>query len=378
MSEHELDALDRTLQEVDRPEPPAGLTETVMKEVTEIEAGLSRWRRWRRAAHSRRITNFLSQQGVVWFRTKDGRQAAVQGGAIVRTKILWGVTGVAAMALVSIFVFGYPPIGNSGTEGSIGAAQRYQGATLSMKDVKVPDSEVQQFIQSDTFDRLLKDSTARNALMAMFKDGQLAQALSQPAIVALLAQSATRDELMQPTMRDLFSNATLLEALAKPGVHDLFTPANRPTLMQQGLLEALGQPNVQQNLAAGKVNLALADPALKVLMTPTLQQFLEANIAALSQQGVVNALGTPAVQHMLADQAAFEALMNPAVAKVLAEPAARMALGQPAVLNALSQPAVQAGLANHSLMSALASPAMAQALGSAADRAAISAGLVQR
>lgn len=378
MSEHELDALDRTLQEVERPEPPAGLTETVMKEVTEIEAGLSRWRRWRRAAHSRRITNFLSQQGVVWFRTKDGRQAAVQGGAIVRTKILWGVTGVAAVALVSIFVFGYPPIGNPGTEGSIGAAQRYQGATLSMKDVKVPDSEVQQFIQSDTFDRLLKDSTARNALMAMFRDPTLAAAMSNAAVQVALADPALREQLMQPTMRDLFSNATLLEALAKPGVHDLFTPASRVLLTQQGLLEALGKPNVQKNLAAGKVNLALADPALKDLMTPALQQFLEANIVALSQPGVADALAAPAVQKALSNEAALNALGHPAIAKVLAEPAARMAFGQPAVMNALSQPAIQAGLANAALMNALATPAARMALGSPADRAAISAGLLKQ
>jgi hypothetical protein len=378
VSEHELDALDRTLQEVERPEPPAGLTETVMKEVTEIEAGLSRWRRWRRAAHSRRITNFLSQQGVVWFRTKEGRQAAAQGGAIVRTKILWGVTGVAATALVSIFVFGYPPIGNSGTEGSIGAAQRYQGATFSMKDVKVPDSEVQQFIQSDTFDRLLKDSTARNALLAMFNNEALAEALANPMVAAMLANSETRNGFLQPTMKELFSNAALLEALAKPGVHDLFTPASRVLLTQQGLLEALGKPNVQMNLAAGKVNLALADPALKDLMTPALQQFLEANMVALSQPAVVNALGTPAVQHMLADHAAFEALMNPAFENVLADPAARLALSNPAAFDALNQPAVKAGLANLALMNALGTPAARMALGSAADRAAISAGLVQK
>jgi hypothetical protein len=376
VSEHELDALDRTLQEVDRPEPPAGLTETVMREVTEIEAGLSRWRRWRRAAHSRRITNFLSQEGVVWFRTKEGRQAAVHGGAIVRTKILWGVTGVAAMALVSIFVFGYPPIGNSGTEGSIGAAQRYQGATLSMKDVKVPDSDVQQFIQSDTFDRLLKDSTARNALMAMFKDEALAQALSHPSVAAMLGDPAMRDEFMQPRMRDLFSNAALLEALAKPGVRDLFTPAGRPFLTEPAIVDALAKPSVQKNLLAGNVEQALADPALKGYAgQPALRDFLSANMEALARPGVADALAAPAVKALLANQAAFNALGNQAMAKVLAEPAASMALAQPRVLDALSQPAVQAGLANHSLMSALASPAMAQALGSPANRAAISAGL---
>ena len=378
MSEHDLDALDRTLHEVDRPEPPAGLTETVMKRVTLVEAGLSKWRRWRRARHSRRVTNFLSQHGVGSSQTKEGRQAAVQGGGIVRTKILWGVTGLAAMALVSIFVFGYPPINNSGTEGSIGAAQRYQGATLSMKDVKVPDSEVQQFIQSDTFDRLLKDSTARNALMAMFKDQALATAMSNAAVQMALADPATREELMSPAMKQLFSsNDALLEALGKPGVQGLFANAAAlHILMEPAMIEALAKPTVEANLAAGKVNLALADPALKNFAAiAAFKPFLEANAQVLADPAIMQVLHAPAVQNALADHAAFDALMNPAVAKILADPAARHALADPAAFNAFSQPAVQAGLANMALMNALSTPAARMALGSPASRVAIAGAL---
>ena len=73
---------------------------------------------------------------------------------------------VAVAAIVSFFVFGFPPI-DGGTEGTIGAANRYQGSQISMKDVKVPNSAVQTFIQGDVFDRLMKDSKTRAALVTM-------------------------------------------------------------------------------------------------------------------------------------------------------------------------------------------------------------------
>jgi hypothetical protein len=51
---------------------------------------------------------------------------------------------------------GLPPV-DKGVEGTIGAAKRYQAQQISDKDVVLGDTSAQQFIQSDTFVRLLKD-----------------------------------------------------------------------------------------------------------------------------------------------------------------------------------------------------------------------------
>ena len=62
-------------------------------------------------------------------------------------------------------VKGFPPVG-SGSEGTIGAAQKYQAPQLADKDVVLGDAAVQEFLQSDVFDRLIKDPDARELLNA--------------------------------------------------------------------------------------------------------------------------------------------------------------------------------------------------------------------
>ena len=387
------DPVERALGDVPRPNPPAGLAESVMKRVAAVEAGFSAWRRWRRSAKARRMTNFQPGHRVGSDQTKledsngwTGEQFAARGGVIVRTKILWGVTGVAAAAIVSIFVFGYPPIGNSGTEGSIGQAQRYQGATLSAKDISVPDTDVQQFIQSDTFDRLLKDSTARAALMAMFKDQQLAMALSRPQVRELAADRAALEALGRPAVLALFANGAAREALAAPAVAALL-PSMRPymenaafaeALALPGIAEALSRPATREALAQGNMAALREDKALSAFVSrPAVANALQnAQVSmALANPALVRLLAMPAMQNALADQAASRIFASPNLAAVMADAKVSMALASPAIVMALGQPAIQAGLANMALMSALTLPAFEKALAVPANHAAISAGL---
>ncbi len=387
------DPVERALGDVPRPNPPAGLAESVMKRVAAVEAGFSAWRRWRRSAKARRLTNFLPGQRVGSDQTKreaasgwtDG-QFEARGGVIVRAKILWGVTGVAAAAIVSIFVLGYPPIGNSGTEGSIGQAQRYQGATLSAKDISVPDTDVQQFIQSDTFDRLLKDREAREALLAMFRDPALAQALARPQVRELAGDRAALEALNRPAVQTLFANAAAREALTASNVAALL-PSLLPHLENAAFVEALALPGVSEALARPTIQTAMAkgnlaamreEQALMAFVSnPAVANVLKEPNArlALSNPMLVQLLAMTAMQNVLADQAAMKILAWPRLASVMADAQASMALASPAVAKSLAQPAIQAGLANAALMSALSLPAMEAALGVAANRAGIAAGL---
>jgi hypothetical protein len=384
VSKPELDDLERALAEVDRPEPPANLTDAVMRRVADVEARLSGWRRWRRARRSRQITNFLSRHRV----SSDGRHAAFQGGVIVRTKILWGVTGLAAMAIVTFFVFGYPPVDRTGTEATINQAQRYQGATLSAKDVSVPDTDVQQFIQSDTFDRLLKDREAREALLAMFKDADLAQVLAHPSARELAVRPGAVEALGRANVQTLFANAKARDALAQAGVMEILArPTMREHMQNVALLDAIARPGVEEALAAPAARAALARGNMTALMEDSaLAAFAsrpgvaaalrDANLSqALAHPGVAAALANAAVQAVLADHAALAIFASPNLAAVMADAKVSMALARPSVSAALAQPAVKAGLANVALLNAMAMPAMGRALAVPANHAAIAAGL---
>ena len=375
------DLVDQALADANRPEPPADLTDAVMRRVTDVEAGLSGWRRWRRARRSRRITNFLSRARV----DKD-RQSAFQGGVIVRTKILWGVTGLAAMAIVSFFVFGYPPVDRSGTEATINQAQRYQGATLSAKDVSVPDTDVQQFIQSDTFDRLLKDKEAREALLAMFKDADAALALAHPAVRDLAVRPGALEALAKPSVQALFANAGVRAVLAEPAVAALL-PSLRPQLEDAAFMSALTMPGVEEALALPAIQRSLAQGNLAALrqdqaMAAFVSQPAVANAlqnaqvrVALASPALAKLLAIPAMKTALADQAAANILAAPNLAAVMADANVSMVLAKPGVAEALTQPAIKAGLANVALMNAMSLPAMGKALAVPANHAAIAAGL---
>ena len=387
------DPVERALGDVPRPNPPAGLAESIMKRVAAVEAGFSAWRRWRRSTKARRITNFLPGHRVGSDQTKreassgwtDG-QLEARGGVIVRAKILWGVTGVAAAAIVSIFVLGYPPIGNSGTEGSIGQAQRYQGATLSAKDISVPDTDVQQFIQSDTFDRLLKDREAREALMAMFRSQELAMALARPQVRELAADRASLEALNRPAVQALFANVAAREALTASNVAALL-PSLLPHLENAAFVEALARPGVKEALVLPSVQIAMAQGNMVALREEkALSAFLSlpgvANILqdakarlALSNPMLVQLLAMTAMQNAVADRVAAKIFMSPNLAAVMADAKVSMVLAKPSIVANLGQPAIQAGLANAALMSALNIPAFEQALAVPANHAAISAGL---
>jgi len=319
------DVVDEALDRLSRTAPPADLVDSVMAEVSAAESQMTAWRRWRRALQGRRLTNFLAGARVGSSQRQFGR-SAVHGGVVVRNKILWAVTGFAAAALVSVFVLGYPPIGR-GTEATIGVAQRYQGSQISAKDINVPDSEVQQFVQSEQFDRLLKDSVTRNALKELFGNEAMATAIASPNVAEAMASPAVREALLSRQGR---------EAIAMPGV-----------------AEFLGGARFAENVA--KVGVA----------------------EALSKEYVFQALGKTA---------AAEALINRSVVEALAKEGVFQAIGKAGVINALvyrnvAEAMVRSGMleafAKAEFAAAINASAMHTALNNAAFRSAISSALAR-
>ena len=115
-------------------------------------------------------------------------------GRTMAKKVLWSVAAAAAVALVVMRVFGYPPV-QDGTEATIGAAQRYQAPQISSADVKLEDAQLQAFLQSDVFRQLASDKVAQEALKnndfrRALADASVRVALSSPDVVAAIAATA--------------------------------------------------------------------------------------------------------------------------------------------------------------------------------------------
>ena len=76
----------------------------------------------------------------------------------------WFVAGAVVIAAVIAFVaLRSPRLASNGTEGAIGAANRYQSEQMTGKDVALDNPETAAFIQSDTFRKIAADPSLREA-----------------------------------------------------------------------------------------------------------------------------------------------------------------------------------------------------------------------
>ena len=216
-------------------------------------------------------------------------------GRTMAKKVLWSVAAAAAVALVVMRVFGYPPV-QDGTEATIGAAQRYQAPQISSADVKLEDAQLQAFLQSDVFRQLASDKVAQEALKnndfrRALADASVRVALSSPDVVAAIAATAATAGAPQA----LEANRARLEA-AKVKLDAVLASS-------EALRVALASPLVAQAIANSALGVALvnADAAFALSQEVAVNAVLAAasanlNATAVSSQatagGATNAAGS--------------------------------------------------------------------------------------
>jgi len=202
-------------------------------------------------------------------------------GSTMAKKVLWILAAAAAVALVIMKFSGYPPV-ESGTEATIGAAQRYQSQQISTADVKTDDAQLQAFMQSDLFHKLATDKAAREAIQN--KDFQRA-----------MADASVRAALARPDVREAIVNLHL----AAPGTRFDVAQVAAAHLdsAPRAALEAAfaASPALASALAAPGVAQALTNASLAAALSRPDAAF------AMSQDAVVNAL------HLAAPGAALDA-----------------------------------------------------------------------
>src|SRR3954469_3849486 len=133
MKAAEIETIDRLLTELGAVDPPRELKQSVLARIEH-----------RKQVETNRNVN-------------SGRPAYVAGGGVIMgRKVMWGLAAAAAVVFAIFAVRGYPSVG-SGTEATVNPAQRAQATQLASNDVVLGDADAQAFLQSDVFDRLIKD-----------------------------------------------------------------------------------------------------------------------------------------------------------------------------------------------------------------------------
>jgi hypothetical protein len=261
------------------------------------------------------------------------------GGTVMTRKALWGVAGVAAIALGVFAVRGFPPV-DRGAEGTIGAAQRAQTPQLSDKDVILGDAEGQAFMQSEIFDLLIKDEAARKILA----DAELRNALRDGAVSRAIADADLRSLMRHPAVRRALEDPAMRRALEDPELRRALESAE----LRRVIDDLAAKKTLEDSAARNK---ALEDLSAKKKI---LDDAAATSVRrALDDAGVRGALRNDAVRRALDDAQVRNALRNDLV---------RRAVDDAAVRRMLDDSNFDAALRGKALESALRHPGFSAAL----------------
>lgn len=280
MTERDSDRqVTRALEELGTVEPPAGLVANVMTQI------------------SREAGNRFAGRVVPFDR----------GGRVMIKKAIWGLAAAAAVVLAVFTVIGFP-IADRGTEATIGAAQKYQGGQLAASDVKVGDASVQEFLQSEAFDRLLKDPQARSILA----DARIQAQIINSEFISALEDVQIRQELSSEVVYRLFSDSAAVALLNRYLSNGMAVDVALVRLADDTALAVSTRGVVSQIHAdANLVKLLSVDVVRTAYSNDYFRQFTRdaKAMAALTSNVFVNAVG---------QRAFIDAMQSGAVAQVLA------------------------------------------------------------
>jgi len=309
-------------------EPPSGFSDRVMAEVAAVSPPRPAWHR--RAAS---LAGTFGHQLFPWFahRSQQGdhssdsfrRAGMAGGGVIVAKKVMWGIAGLAVVVILAVVYFNGRTV-DQGAQGAIGAADRYRGAQPGSVDAK--PGNAQAFLQSDTFDKIVKNKEIRSLL-------------SDAALCKLLTDDAVENALKDEEVAALFKDAKLTAALGDADV-----------------AMALEAVEVQAFMADAEVQSALAEDTVVAAFQTKVWE------AAISSRDTMKMFQDAEVQATLGNKAKLAKLFTDAE---VAMKASRVK-GDRAVMAseeaALGKAGVHAALQNHVFAAMMADPTVQEAL----------------
>jgi hypothetical protein len=245
-------------------------------------------------------------------------------------KILLGTAAFGAVVIVAAWFMGFPPA-NDGTEATVGAATRYQGAQMTSKDVKLGSTDVQTFIQSDVFAKLVRNPDTRAVLKRLGSDAAFRETLFSKATLDAMQNQDMQAAIKGSDIEVLFGQPAFLDALTVPAFADA---AGKPAFL-----------------------VVLTQPAFADLM----RKAGKGQQDYLTVPGLLTAMKDPAVALVFADKASLDAMHAPAFLESLREPTMIAALNQTAFAEMLSKPALVSMMTEPSFISTMRGPAMLSA-----------------
>ena len=278
-------------------------------------------------------------------------------GTAMTRKAMWGLAAAAAILLAIFVVRGFPPAGE-GTESTIGAAQRYQAPQIADSDVVLGDAAVQEFIQSDTFERAINDPDVR----ALLADARIGAALQDQELVNALRQGDNRAALMNADLHRLFSNEVARRALQSREFMSVFAAEAKKAMAALEAADARGavMRTARANLAdtqAARWKASEAALQAAVATAATKKMADDASLMALLRDSSAAAA--------LADARVVRALENNAIQKVLANDALRTRFAEQNVAAALSRQAFLDAVNHEAFASAVGSRSIQNRLSAA-------------
>jgi hypothetical protein len=189
-----------------------------------------------------------------------------KGGVAMTRKAMWGLAAAAAVVLSVYVIKGFPPV-DRGTEGTIGAAQKYQAPQIGDKDVVLGDAAAQEFLQSEAFDRLLKDPQARSLLADKSVQAELKKVDFIDAIRNDMVRNALSSELLRNVLNDKVAQAELSAEinanLSAKAVNQVARTAHSAEAHSAAMTALMSNTAVWQGLSNKAVSTALANDGFR-------------------------------------------------------------------------------------------------------------------
>jgi hypothetical protein len=212
------------------------------------------------------------------------------------------IVSLVAVAVIVGFVAlrgTWPP--GSGTEGAIGAANRYSSPQITDTDVKIQDADIQAFIQSDLFHQMatnpefrkmvteqsFRDVASMEAYQTIVENKDQAQSLGNKEFANYLSQPKTVEMVTSEAFVKVAAECNMSEVLHQPKFFELVTQALEGKITPAELAKAAQASELSQSfveMAAIKQPALLdANPivtqlsgAAELLANPKLGQLMEA------------------------------------------------------------------------------------------------------
>ena len=227
-------------------EVPTGMAARVMRQVRAMRRPRPAWRR--------ALDQLLGPAGVIGTEptTQDGgrlRTLVREGGVMSKRTVVLAAIGLAAVAAIGYFaIHGYPPVGG-GTEATVGAAKRYQAEQVKPSDVILEDAERQAFLQSETFDHIVRDPDLRKAVT----NAAFQRLVADPATYKLMADPATYKLVADPAFGRLVADPAFDKLMADPAFDKLIAdPAFDKLMADPATYKLMADPAIAAALAEGR------------------------------------------------------------------------------------------------------------------------------